>query len=450
MSGAIAFVMARPALCARAAGAAIPTKQPLRLEEGGLNLKALWAEFRPRRTIYVPGSAGESLALAQALRDEPERAAGVRLLSCLVPGMNETLDYAGLTPTTRCTTFMLPACMRSSFADEKVKLIPRTYWGAAQHLASTRCDVAIAHVATPDDHGMCSLGIASDFAPLVWPQAGVKVLLVNPAMPRMPRAPALSVGDADLVVTMEGPLVEAPMFTATSGEIDAVAAHVAALVPDGARLQTGIGGAPGFVWRHLKSHTGLVLRSGMANDWLCDLADAGVLAESADNVAGVAYGTAKFYGELARRDLVRFTNTVETHGLPALIQAPRLTSINSALEVDLFGQVNVEWQGSALSGGVGGGPDFMRAATFSPGGRSIIALPATARKGTVSRIVTRLAKPTIGIARSDIDTVVTEHGVAALRDKGMDQRADALITIADPQFRDRLAQDWRALRAAIR
>lgn len=414
-----------------------------------MDLKALWAEFQPRRTIYVPGSAGESLALVHALRDEPERAAGVMFLSCLVPGMNETLDYAGLTPTTRCTTFMLPACMRDSFAGGKVKLIPRTYWSAAQLFASTRCDVAIAHVAPPDDNGLCSLGIASDFAPLVWPQAGVKILLVNPAMPRMPRAPALSVGDADLVVTLEGPLVEAPTSTATGGAIDAVAAHVAALVPDGARLQTGIGGAPGVVWRHLTGHRGLVLRSGMANDWLCDLADAGALAEGADHVAGVAYGASGFYDELARSGLVRFMHTAETHGLPALVQVPKLTSINSALEVDLFGQVNVEWQGMSLSGGVGGGPDFMRAATFSPGGRSIIALPATARKGTVSRIVARLDKPTVGIARSDIDAVVTEHGVAALRNKGIDQRADALIAIADPRFRDQLAEDWRALRAAI-
>jgi len=415
-----------------------------------MDLKTLWSEFRPRRTIYVQGSAGESLALAHALREDPERAAGVTFLSCLVPGMNETLDYAGLTPTTRCMTFMLPACMRDSFAGGKVELIPRTYWGAAQHLATTRCDVAIAHVAPPDDNDMCSLGIASDFAPLVWPQAAVKVLLVNPAMPRMPRGPALSVGDADLVVTLEGPLVEAPVPGNSSGEVDAIAAHVAALVPDGARLQTGIGGAPGVVWRHLKGRRGLILRSGMANDWLCDLADAGVLAERADHVAGVAYGSSSFYGELARSGLVRFAHTLETHSLPALVEVPRLTSINGALEVDLFGQVNVEWQGLSLSGGVGGGPDFMRAATFSPGGRSIIALPATARKGTVSRIVARLDKPTVGIARSDIDTVVTEHGVAALRDKGMDQRADALIAIADPQFRDRLAQDWRALRAAIR
>lgn len=415
-----------------------------------MDLKALWAEFRPGRTIYFQGGAGESQALAHALRENRECAAGVTFLSCLVPGMNETLDYAGLTPTTRMKTFMLPACMRDSFAGGQVELIPRTYWGAAQHLAGARCDVAIAHVSPPDEHGRCSLGIASDFAPLVWPQAAVRILLVNPAMPRMPRAPAFSVHDADVVVTLEGPLVEAPVAGNPGAEIDAIAAHVAGLVPDGAHLQTGIGGAPGVVWRHLKGHRGLVLRSGMANDWLGDLADAGALAPGADHVAGVAYGTSAFYGELARSGLVRFTHTVETHGLPALVQVPRLTSVNSALEVDLFGQVNVEWQGASLSSGVGGGPDFMRAAVFSPGGRSIIALPATARKGTISRISVRLDKPTVGIARSDVDTVVTEHGVADLRDKGIDQRAQALIAIADPRFRDSLAKDWHALRASIR
>ena len=135
-------------------------------------------------------------------------------------------------------------------------------------------------------------------------------------------------------------------------------------------------------------------------------------------------------------DLVRFATTLETHGYGELSALPRLISINSALEIDLFGQVNVEWQGLRLSGGVGGGPDFMRAASNSHGGRSIVALPASAKGGSVSRIVSRLTSPSTSIARSDIDTVVTEHGVADLRDKGLDERAEALIALAAPQFRD--------------
>jgi acyl-CoA hydrolase len=411
-------------------------------------LEDLWALFQPGRTIYVPGASGESLALAQALKADPERTSGIDFLSCLVPGMNEAVDYASLGRDTRATTFMLPGCMRGSFGSRRVSLIPRTYWGIAQYFLATQVDVAIAHVTPPDAAGRCSLGIASDFATLIWPQAKVRVLIVNADMPRLPRALTLDVSQADLVIDLDGPLVAAAP-QAPNSEADAIAARIAELIPDGAHLQSGIGGAPGAVWQHLRNHRGLVLRSGMANDWLRDLADAGALAADGDHVAGIAYGSRAFYDDLASSDMVRFATTIETHGLPALADVPRLTSINAALEVDLFGQVNVEWQGSALASGVGGGPDFMRAATASPGGRSIIALPSTAKRGAISRIVTRIDKPSIGIARCDIDTVVTEHGVADLRHKGLDDRADALIAVADPAFRPTLADEWARARAGF-
>jgi acyl-CoA hydrolase len=287
---------------------------------------------------------------------------------------------------------------------------------------------------------LCSLGVASDFTPLVWPNAMLKVLLINPAMPILSRARMLPIVDADLVVTLEGPLVEAPVVRETETAA-AIARTVAALIPDGAHIQTGIGSAPDRVWTFLRNHRGLVLRSGMANGGLRELAEAGALADGGAHLAGIAYGSVDFYNWLQDTDLVEFATTLETHGLPALINTPRLHSVNSALEV--------EWQGSALSSGVGGGPDFMRAATFSPGGRSIIALPATAERGMVSRIVARLARPSVSVARSDIDTVVTEHGVAELRDKGIDERAQALITVAAPQFRAELEEEWRALRATF-
>lgn len=411
-------------------------------------IEALWRELRPGRSVYVQGASGESLALAEALRADPERASGVGFLSCLVPGMNETLDYAGLMPDSRMTTFMLPGCMRASFAAGRVDLVPRTYWGAAQQLASAACDVAIAHVAPPGGDGRCSLGIASDFAPLVWHRAAVKVLVVNPQMPAISRALSLPLAAADVVVTLDGPLVEAAPAASTP-DAEALAARVAALIPDDAQIQTGIGGAPGALWRHLLDHRGLTLRSGMVNDWFRDLHAAGTLAADGRHVAGIAYGGRDLYDWLAQTDFIDFRAVPDTHGLAALSASPRLHCVNGALEVDLFGQVNVEWQGSSLSSGVGGGPDFMRAAMVSPGGRSVVALPATARRGAVSRIVTRIDRPTIGVARCDADTVVTEHGVADLREKGFDARAEALIGIAAPEFRDALAEEWRCLRASI-
>jgi acyl-CoA hydrolase len=384
------------------------------------------------------------LALASLMGDDPERFAGLRFVSCLVPGMNEQLDYAGIAPGCSATTFMLPAVLRPSFSEGRVDLIPRTYSGAGRFLRAAALDVVIAHVAPPDRDGGCSLGIASDFAPLVWRSSACRVMIVNPRMPPMKRGPRLALSDADVVVETESPLIESPTPVA-SPEADAIAARIAAMIPDDAHIQTGIGGAPGALWKQLRSHRGLVLRSGMANDWIRDLAECGALAAHG-HFAGIAYGSADFYRFLGESDLVSFGTTEETHGYGPLAAVPRLHSVNGALEVDLFGQVNVEWQGERLGSGTGGAPDFMRAAAASEGGRSFVALPATAKGGSVSRIVPRLGRPSTSIARSDIDTVVTEHGVAELRDKGLDARAEALLAIAAPAFRDSLAAEWHSMR----
>jgi len=405
---------------------------------------ALLDEFRPGRMIYIPGATGQSAAVIDALRSEPDRLAGVHVVGCYVPGMNE-FDYAALHPRARLSTFMLPRAMQASFEARRISLIGCTYFGAARALANWPIDVAIAQVSPPGPDGCCSLGIASDFAPLVWSQARRRVLVVNPVMPSMPRGPRLAVADADLIVEGAGPLVTASV-SADSASSEMIARRVAELIPDGAHLQAGIGGAPGAIWPHLRGHRQLVLRSGMANDGFRALVHAGALAPHG-HLVGIAYGSQDFYSELAREDWVAFATTRETHDSAALSALPRLHAVNSALEVDLFGQVNVEWQGDRLSSGVGGAPDFMRAALASDGGRSILALPATARGGTTSRIVLRCTAPSIGMARSDLDTVVTEYGVAEVRDLGLDARAEALISVAAPEFRDGLADAWHTWRS---
>lgn len=411
-------------------------------------LTALLDELRPGASVYLPGASGEILALAGALAREPDRARDVHFTSCLVRGINERLDYAGLTGTTRVTTFMLPGVMAPGLAARRASLLPLTYYGAARHIAAQKFDLALAHVAPPDAQGRCSLGVASDFATLAWQGAKRRALVINPAMPRLPRALSIPAGEADLLVTLEGPLVEQEERE-VGATAQAIAERIAELVPDGANLQAGIGGAPGAIWKQLTGHRGLVLRSGLVTPGFRTLAEHGALAEHGDHLAGIALGPRQFYDWLAETDLVRFATTLETHGYGELSSLPRLTSINGALEVDLFGQINVEWQGSRLSGGVGGGPDFMRAARNSDGGRSIVALPASAKGDRVSRVVCRLDRPSTSIARSDIDTVVTEHGVAELRDKGLDERAEALIAVAAPAFREKLASEWHALRRAM-
>jgi acyl-CoA hydrolase len=403
-------------------------------------------ELKPGLNVYLPGASGEPLALRQILAAAPERCAGVRFVSCLVPGMND-FDYAALTPTTEVTSFMMPPAMRPSFEAGRMHLLPLAYSEIAEHLAErAQIDVALFHLAPPDADGLCSVGIAADFAPLVWARARRRIALINPAMPAPPRGPRLPLADADLVIELDSPVVEGGGAPDTA-EANAIAERVAALIPDGAAIQFGIGGAPAAVLGQLTDRRNLVIRSGMAIDGVRTLAEAGALASGGAHVVGIAFGSADFYRYLVESDLVSFADTRITHGAAALSTVERFVSMNSALEVDLFGQANLEWRGERVVSGVGGAPDFVRAARRSPGGRSIIALASTAGGGKIPRIVPRLASATVSIARSDIDTVVTEFGVAELADRSLDQRAQALIAIAHPDHRDALDADWARLRA---
>jgi acyl-CoA hydrolase len=266
-------------------------------------------------------------------------------------------------------------------------------------------------------------------------------------MPAMPRGPRIDLGEANLVVEAAGDLIEvASVDPDATGR--AIAAHVAALIPDDATLQIGIGSAPAALWRELTARRGLRLHSGLASEDVLQLADCGALADKG-HVAGILAGSQQFYREMAARDLIRLADTLTTHDATAIAAHKTFFAANSALSVDLFGQVNVEWQGAKALSGIGGAPDFAAAASASPRGRSITMLPSTARGGTISRIVARLDTPTVSLARNLADVVATEHGTALLRDKSLDERAEALIAIAAPAFQDDLGRQWREMRKTM-
>jgi acyl-CoA hydrolase len=408
---------------------------------------ALIAEFRPGLGVYLQGGGGEPLALRDALAAQPRALAGVRLTSCLLPGIND-FDYAALHPEAHVTVFMLPPAMRTSFEAGRVSVRPMAYSQIAQAMQTDPpFDLAVVQVTPPDADGLCSLGPCADFAPLIWPRARRLAAVINPALPRPRRGPAIPRARIDVAIEAEGPFIVG-QDGAPSPEQDAIAARIAALVPDDASIQTGIGGAPAAAVARLTDRRGLVIRSGMVTEGYRTLAEAGALAPPpARHITGLAYGSPQFQA-WACEHLI-FDDATVTHGAASLANAQRLWAINSALEVDLTGQANVEWQGSRLVSGLGGAPDFARAARRSADGRAILALPATARGGSISRIVARVASPTVSIPRDDTDLVITEHGVADLRGASLDARAEALIAIAAPQFRDQLAADWAALRRGM-
>ena len=403
------------------------------------------AEFRPGLSVYVQGAVGEPLALRAILQSAPEALAGVSLTSCLLPGMND-FDYAGLDARTKLTVFMLPAALRTSFDEGRVSTIPLAYSQVAAFLRhGSAPDVAIFQVTPPDADGNCSFGPCTDFASLVWPRAGRRIGFVNPSLPRPVRGPTIAFDALDVVIEADGPFITAVEAEPTAEQLT-IARRVAALVPHGAAIQTGIGGAPAAVPALLKDHGDLVVRSGMVTEGYRTLAEEGALALGG-HITGLALGSPAFMAFACEH--FEFADATVTHGAASLATVERLTSINSALEIDLFGQANIEWQGGRLVSGVGGAPDFTRAARRSRGGRAIIALPSTARGGEVSRIVSRLSSPTASIPRDEIDTIVTEHGAAQLRALSLDDRAAALIAIAAPEHRDRLAEEWVAIRRAL-
>ena len=404
------------------------------------------AEFRPGLSVYLQGATGEPLILRDILAGAPEALRGVSLTACLLPGMNE-FDYAALHAEARLTTFLLPTGLRRAFEAGRVRVRPLPYSQiAAAFAADPPFDLAIFQVTPPDAAGLCSFGPLSDFPGLIWPRARRRMAFVNGRLPRAPRGPAIPFAALDVAVEADGPIILGEDGE-PGADLGVIADRIAALIPDRAAIQTGIGGAPAAAVARLFDRRGLVVRSGMVTQGYRVLDEAGALDPDGDHVTGLALGSADFMRWAAERFI--FADATVTHGAAVLAATPRLHALNSALEVDLFGQANLEWRGGRLASGLGGAPDFAAAARRSAGGRAVLALPSAARGGALSRIVARLDAPTVSIPRDDTDLVITEHGVADLRGTGLDERAEALIAIAAPGHRAGLAAAWEAMRRAM-
>jgi len=401
--------------------------------------------LRNASEVYAPGCAGHSAVFERWLREAPECSDGVRYTGIHIPTVNR-FDFAGLHPRARMRNLFLGTDWRAAWTRGAFDYLPISYSAAWQWLsAHAHFDIALVQVAPPDADGHCSLGIAADFTPAAWPNARRVIAHVNPAMPRT-QGGSIPWSRLDAVVEHDAPLLEAP-DPAADPVLDRVAAHVAALIPDRACVQLGLGKLQSAVLRKLRDHRGLRIHSGMVSDGLLELLDSDALDPSADAVtAGVALGTRALYAAVPGR--VRFRDVGHTHDAGVLRAIPRLHAINSALSVDLFGQVNGDVLGGRFVSGLGGLPDFLRGARQAPGGRGIVAL-ASVTGDDRSRIVPRLDPGPASLPRIDADHVVTEFGVADLRYLDTHARARALIEIAAPAHREALAQAWFEIAARL-
>ena len=400
------------------------------------------AMLRPGMRVFVGGSSNEPRglvdALAAACADNPEAAAGVTFFQFPLPGINR-FDFSTLHETARMETFFLTPDLQESHAAGRVRFVPMHLRHVFDFLRTQPPDLAFVQVARDRD-GELRLGPNADFHAAASSASRV-IAEYNTGIIAPAGAPRVAESSLYGLVETSRPVPEMPP-PRLDETARAIGAHVASLVRDGDCLQTGIGAIPAAILDALGNHNDLGLHGGLLDDGGKGLIEAGVVTgarkavRTGEHVAGMLLGSQNLHDWAATRPDLVLAGADITHDAGVIASLDNFVSVNSAVEVDLHGQVNAEVIGSRQISGVGGAVDFMRAARMSPGGRSIVAMTATARRGTQSRIVSRTAIVTA--LRTDVDIVITEFGIAHLHGLPTEARAEALIAIAHPDFRDEL------------
>ena len=312
-------------------------------------------------------------------------------------------------------------------------------------------DVALISLTPPDAHGFCSFGVEVGTTKPAAEVARIVIAEINPRMPRTLGNAFIHVSRLTHIVEVDYPLPEAPQG-GSSPEHMKVGEHIAGMIPDEATLQAGIGSIPDAVLRNLTNHRHLGVHTELFSDGVMDLVNAGVITCERKNfhqgkiISGFLFGSQALYDFVYNNPLLELHPTDYVNDPFNIAQNYRMVAINSALQVDLTGQVNADSIGPRLYSGVGGQLDFIRGASRSKGGLPIIALVSTARDETISRIVPVLYEGAgVVTTRNDVHYVVTEYGVASLYGRSVRQRARELINVAHPKFREELTAEARKL-----
>jgi 4-hydroxybutyrate CoA-transferase len=311
-------------------------------------------------------------------------------------------------------------------------------------------DAVFVNVSRPDGHGFCSLGTSVVAMPAAIKAAKVVIAQLNAAMPRTLGDTFVHVDDIDIGVEVDVPPYAHAL--APVGDVEMrIGEHVAELVPDGATVQMGIGAIPSAVANSLGGKRDLGIHTEMMTDVVLDLVERGIVTGACKEinpgkvVATFMLGTERLYRWVHDNPMVEMRRVEYTNDTAVIRRFRRMIAINSAIEIDLTGQVCADSIGSRMYSGVGGQMDFIRGAALADEGRAIIALPSTAARGTVSRIVPFLARGAgVVTTRAHVETIVTEWGVAEMHGRSIPDRARALIAISDPRFRDHISYEARA------
>jgi acetyl-CoA hydrolase len=306
-------------------------------------------------------------------------------------------------------------------------------------------DVALVHISPPDEHGFCSFGVGIEVTKAAAERASTVIALVNKQMPRALGDAFIHVSRLTHVVEVNRPILELPQVSEIGEVAKAIGHNIAELIEDGSTLQMGIGEIPDAVLLFLKNKRHLGIHTEMFSDGVVELFESGVITNEEKTlhrgkiVASFVLGSRKTFDFIDNNPFCEFRPSDYVNDPFVIAQNDKMVAINSALAVDITGQVCADSIGRTIFSGFGGQVDFIRGAARSKGGKPIIALPATAKQGTVSRIVDALIEGSgVVTTRADVHYVVTEFGTAALFGKSLRERAQALIGIAHPDFREEL------------
>ena len=346
----------------------------------------------------------------------------------------------------RCNAFFIGQNTRTAIAEGRADYTP-VFLSDLPNLfrsGGIPLDVALIQVSPPDEHGFCCFGISVDVVKSASESATLVIAEINPQMPRTWGDSLISIDKIDILVENDTPLPEVPS-PPPDETAEKIAKNISRYIEDGSTIQMGIGTIPEAITKFLKNKKDLGVHSEMISDGVVDLWEAGVITNRRKSIhqgkviATLAMGTKKLYDFVNNNPSVEFHPSEYVNNPYIISLNEKMVALNSALEVDLTGQVTAESLGHLFYSGIGGQADFMRGASKSNRGKPIIALPSTAKNGTISRIVPHLSEAAgVVTSRGDVHYVVTEYGVAYLHGKSIRERAIALINIAHPAFRDKL------------
>jgi len=394
--------------------------------------------------VYVHPGCAEPETLVSALLKRAGQLANVEIVHLLTFGNADYVkpEYRGCF---RHNALFIGSNVREAVTEGRADYTPIFLCEIESLFTSGQLplDGALVQLSPPDEHGYMSLGVGVDCTLTAARCARYVIAEVNDRMPRALGDSFLHVSKVSAIVETSHPLAELHPVPFTELQ-HRIAQNVAALIPDGATLQMGIGGIPDAVLTCLRDRKDLGIHSEMVSDGVIPLIESGVVngekktLHAGKVVAGFVLGTHRLANFIHDNPIFEFHPTSYVNDPFIIAQNENMIAINSALQIDLTGQVCADSIGTTLYSGIGGQVDFVRGAARSKGGKPIIAMPSTAKDGTVSRISSLLSGAGVVTSRGDVHYVVTEHGVAYLHGKTLRQRAEALIAIADPAFRDQL------------